>query len=543
MERVNLKEVEIDYKLLFFEDFEFYIDFHYIPWKISQGITYVATNKFTEELKKHLAAKYGKFAVHHASQREVTRVIQHKFSHTKLESVKNELKNAQPHFSAYNLFSRNQKILLHGLLFTTICYCSYATSFTFDVFLLIINILFIISLVFKILIFSKAIDHKECTEIDIEESQLPIYSILLPLYKEKSQIKGLLDAIKNINYPNEKKDILLIVEQYDKQTIKRLNSFSIDKMFKIICVPKGSPKTKPRACSYALNFAHGKYLTIYDAEDRPDPNQLLKAVCTFKKNKEDVICLQSRLNYYNRTQGLLPTFFAIEYSIWFDFFLKGLEKLGIPIPLGGSSNHFDLEKIKKLGGWDPYNVAEDADLGYRFAKYGYKTKMLNSTTMEEAPIRISLWLKQRTRWIKGHIQTYFVHLRTASKLRSHFGFTAYIGFHLFLIFPIINYFLQLIVLILLIAGFLNNSIDKFVMIFIILNSFLWVLISWCFAIFVTKSNQWKNMTLGILLYPLYYFLHSIAVFLAIYQILFKPHYWNKTLRNVEYISRRIFTKS
>jgi len=285
------------------------------------------------------------------------------------------------------------------------------------------NIVFLLNLLFKILIFFKGMN-KASVKTRLDRKNLPIYSILLPVYKEGLVIERLLSSMRKLDYPKSKLDIIIIVEQFDRETISFLKKQNYDGLFRIICVPKSDPKTKPKACSYALKFAMGEYLTIYDAEDRPEPDQLLKAVQMFRSEPKNVACLQAKLSCFNFKETLLSFLFSVEYLIWFGFFLNGLEKLNMPIPLGGNSNHFKIEMLKFSGGWDPYNVTEDADIGYRIAKNGYRTKILDSTTWEEAPIDLKSWINQRSRWIKGHMQTYIVHIRDLGK----FTISEIIGF-------------------------------------------------------------------------------------------------------------------
>ncbi len=167
-------------------------------------------------------------------------------------------------------------------------------------------------------------------------------------------------------------------------------------------VPDTFPRTKPKACNVGLLNAKGEYLVIYDAEDIPDTDQLKKSVIAFRKlDNPLIICLQAKLNYYNPRQNLLTRWFTSEYSMWFDLYLPGLDGLNAPIPLGGTSNHFRVDALKKIGGWDPYNVAEDCDLGIRLFREGYRTRVLDSTTWEEANSRLENWLRQRSRWVKG----------------------------------------------------------------------------------------------------------------------------------------------
>jgi hypothetical protein len=195
-----------------------------------------------------------------------------------------------------------------------------------------------------------------------------------------------------------------------------------------VIVPDAQPKTKPKACNYALIQAEGKYVVIYDAEDRPDRDQLKKIVVAYSKAEERIVCIQCKLNYYNRDQNLLTQWFTIEYSSWFDLFMPGLDAADSPIPLGGTSNHLVSEKLIELGAWDSFNVTEDADLGVRLHKFGYKTAIVDSTTYEEANSDLYNWIRQRSRWVKGYIQTRLVHMRHPVRLGRQMGWRSWWSF-------------------------------------------------------------------------------------------------------------------
>jgi cellulose synthase/poly-beta-1,6-N-acetylglucosamine synthase-like glycosyltransferase len=262
------------------------------------------------------------------------------------------------------------------------------------------------------------------------EGGWPVYTVLLPLYREPAVAAKIVAAMKRLDYPPEKLDIKLLLEEDDQDTIARCRAADLPPYFEMIVVPPSLPKTKPRACNHGLPRARGEFLVIFDAEDRPEPDQLKKAVAAFRAAPGNVVCFQGRLNYYNPDQTLLTKWFTLEYTAWFDLFLPGLTALGAPIPLGGTSNHFRTAALRDLGGWDPFNLTEDCDLGIRLHGAGRRTRMLDSTTWEEATAHLGNWTRQRSRWIKGYIQTHFVHLRSHAKALRRLGVGGYISFWL-----------------------------------------------------------------------------------------------------------------
>ncbi len=262
----------------------------------------------------------------------------------------------------------------------------------------------------------------------LDEDELPVYTVLVPMYKEQGVAAKLIQAVGQLDYPHDKLDIKILLEADDPGTIAECRELRTPFAVETIVVPDTRPKTKPRACNWGLAAARGEYLVIFDAEDRPEPDQLRKAVAAFRRQPPGVICLQAKLNYYNPRQNWLTKFFTLEYTAWFDLYLPGLHALNVPIPLGGTSNHFRTATLRELGGWDPFNVTEDCDLGVRLERAGYSTKILESTTWEEANSDLGNWIRQRSRWIKGYIQTHLVHTRNRFRTAWALGPKNYLSF-------------------------------------------------------------------------------------------------------------------
>ena len=235
------------------------------------------------------------------------------------------------------------------------------------------------------------IDPSPAQLMALDERELPLYTVLLPLYKEKpATVRALFDALSRMDYPKHKLDALLLIEADDAHTRGAVEQVGLPPWMRVLRLPPGTPRTKPRAMGIGLRYAKGALVTVYDAEDKPDPAQLKKAVWGFQRAEASVACLQAKLGYYNPRQNLLTRWFTLEYDGWFNIFLPGLHRIGAPIPLGGTSNHFRREALEECLGWDPYNVTEDADLGLRFARLGRTTTMLESTTGEEANSQVPI---------------------------------------------------------------------------------------------------------------------------------------------------------
>lgn len=253
---------------------------------------------------------------------------------------------------------------------------------------------------------------------DAEPAVWPRYTIIAALYDEASVLPQLIERLGRIDYPADRLEGFLALEADDSATINAALASVRPDWLKILIVPPASPKTKPRALNYALSVAHGELVTIYDAEDDPDPLQLKEAATRFAAEGDDLVCLQAPLRIRRQDKRNASPFldaqFAAEYAALFEVTLPAMAALGLPFPLGGTSNHFRASALRALGGWDAWNVTEDADLGFRIWRSGGRLGVLERPTYETPPGALRLWLPQRTRWLKGHLQTLAVHTRSLS---------------------------------------------------------------------------------------------------------------------------------
>lgn len=244
---------------------------------------------------------------------------------------------------------------------------------------------------------------------EVRWAALPRYTVIAPMYREGGVCPQLVAHLDRLIYPRDRLQVLLTLEADDLQTLAVLQAMTLPAGFEVFVAPPGWPKTKPRACNEALRVATGELLVIYDAEDRPEPMQLLEAASRFAVDP-DIACFQAPLRI-DHVRGFLGAQFAFEYAAQFETLLPALNRLGAPFPLGGSSNHFRMDALRALGGWDPHNVTEDADLGFRMAAAGLRCGLLTTPTWEEPPHALQDWIPQRSRWVKGHLQTWLVHMR------------------------------------------------------------------------------------------------------------------------------------
>ncbi len=376
------------------------------------------------------------------------------------------------------------------------------------------------------------------------DGELPVYTVMAALYKEAASVDGLLRAIENLDYPPEKLDVIIAVEADDRATRDALTTRKTKAPITIVPVAAAGPRTKPKALNFALPFARGTFVVIYDAEDRPQPDQLKQALQAFSDGGKRLACVQAHLCIDNTADSWLAGFFTAEYAGQFDVFLPGLAAWNLPLPLGGSSNHFRTATLREVHAWDPYNVTEDADLGMRLARFGYRSTMIGATTYEEAPALFAPWLRQRTRWFKGWMQTWLVHMRQPSKLLRDLGLPGFVTFQLIvggnalaaLVHPIFT-----AALIYLVAA--EPSLDSDAKPATIL---IWLYcISAVAGYLASALLGWlglKRRGLGatawvLLLTPLHWLALSLAAWRALYQLIVAPYAWEKTEHGLAKTSR------
>jgi len=376
------------------------------------------------------------------------------------------------------------------------------------------------------------------------DAALPVYTVVAALYREATSVDELLRALARLDYPREKLQIILAVEADDRDTRVAIEKRTARVPVTVIPIPTGKPQTKPRALNAALPFVQGAFTVVYDAEDRPDPDQLRRALRAFAAGAERLACVQARLTIDNTEDGWLAALFTAEYAGHFDVFLDGLSALLLPLPLGGSSNHFRTSVLRKVGGWDAYNVTEDADLGLRLARFGFRTRMIASTTHEEAPARFKPWLKQRTRWMKGWMQTWAVHMRSPRRLMRELGPRGFFGMQLIILGNVVAALVHPLFLLTLIASIATGSIPwqsehGFVLIALyVLNLFAGYIGSGVLGYIGLSRRGLRRTSWVLLLIPVHWLLLSLAAWRAAYQFIHAPQLWEKTEHGLARHSRR-----
>ncbi len=373
----------------------------------------------------------------------------------------------------------------------------------------------------------------------------PRISLLIALYREAEVAPLLVDALSALNYPPELLDVKLILEADDAKTGPALEALDLPPFIEVLVTPEGGPQTKPRALNFAMEFVKGDIIGVYDAEDRPHPDQLKEIAEQFERSPPEVACIQARLGFYNIRENLLTRFFEIEYASWFDVMLPGLHRLGLPIPLGGTSFFIKRGALAVVGGWDSHNVTEDADLGVMLARAGMQTGLSSSLTEEEASSRPLAWIKQRSRWLKGYLATWITHMAHPFDLWRGLGAWRFLGLNVLLLSAVLGY-LALPVMwmgsfILLIEPLRTTIPEPVISAFSNLGAvtILCIPALICAAwVGLGRRRRPGLMALAFLL-PLYWALGAVAAFIAVFELITAPSVWRKTEHGVGRIAAEL----
>ena len=356
-------------------------------------------------------------------------------------------------------------------------------------------------------------------------TELPIYTILIPAYQEQDLMTQIATAMTALDWPTDRLDIIILLEVDDPETLIAAKAAPFPAQTRICLIPRGGPRTKPNALNHGLQHAKGEFVTVYDVEDLPDPNQLWAAYHAFQNSPAQLACLQAPLIADNANRGWLAAQWALEYAIQFRLLLPGLSLYKMPLLLGGTSNHFRKDALLSLGGWDAWNVTEDADLGMRLARASLRASTISVPTYEDAPTRFSIWMAQRSRWIKGHLQTWLVLMRTPIKTCCQMGFASFVSMQLSLGAGILAPLFHAPCCAFVIAALVLPDVQLGLTGYLLLASGLTTGLVSGFA----APGRWTlRRVLAILTQPLYWPLHSLAAYRAIWELAKKPFFWAKT---------------
>jgi hypothetical protein len=548
---IERMRVNVDIDLIQMMSYEDVIRNEFMPFSLSGGVLVIATSH-PQNATAHAFARerFGATTIAELliSDLDLTLVASHTFRDSMIDNAVMSNFNRNPEQSARRVFTVPQIVVLGSILAAFVVWGYFDVRSMLIAIIGLLQVFFLASVAFKVVLSVAGAQNEISQPVSaaeiaaLRDEDLPVYTVLVPVYKEPEVVGQLIAGLKNIDYPQHKLDVMLLLEEDDVKTLEAAKDARPPANWRFIVVPNRQPRTKPKACNYGLAFARGDYLVIYDAEDIPEPAQLKMAVCAFRKNPSDYVCFQAALNYFNATENVLTRMFTLEYSYWFDYLIPGLDRLGLPIPLGGTSNHFDVAKLRGLGGWDPFNTTEDADLGIRASAETYRIGFINSTTFEEANADLGNWIRQRSRWVKGYMQTSLVYWRHPIALIRTIGIKNFLAFNLFiggtpLTFLAAPPLWGLFVFWLLTRSHVVEPLFPDAVLYLalanlLIGNFLGIYLN-MIAIYLRKNYALMPYAL---LNPLYWLLHSIAAYKALGQLFTKPFYWEKTQHGISRVA-------
>jgi cellulose synthase/poly-beta-1,6-N-acetylglucosamine synthase-like glycosyltransferase len=535
-----------DASLLTAADADSYAQRLTMPWRKRDGRVVIATAEPGPETVLFARQRWGAaidFAV--TSKFDIVWTVQSVFARVLSQQAVYELAERDPEMSARRVFAPVQIAIVYGLLTALMAGLALAPVATLIALNVGMGIFYLGNFLFKGILVAVGggrsthqYDEIAILARQLKDEELPVFTVLVPMFREPEMLPILAHALRQLDYPLGKLDIKIVLEAGDHETIEVARTLGLEGVFEVIRVPPSVPQTKPKACNFALRFARGEYLVIYDAEDRPEPDQLRKVVAAFRRAPADVACLQCRLNYYNADENWLSRMFTLDYSLWFDQVLPGLERLNVPIPLGGTSNHFKIKVLRELHAWDPFNVTEDADLGLRITQKGYRVGVVDSTTFEEASCHAGNWIRQRSRWMKGYMQTFLVHTRKPLHLWRTTGVLGFFGFVFFIGGTVLSgllnplfWMLYLVWLVLLTAGY--DAVFPQLLLFLSLFNLLAGNGAFMYLSMLAPVRRgWLHLIPYSLTVFGYWVLISIAAYRGLWQLLRDPFYWEKTQHGV-----------
>ena len=539
---VDLMRDPPDLTLLSAADADLYAGRLTMPWRRRDGRLLIATAEPGPETLLSARERWGadiEFVV--VSKFDIVFTVQTAFGEALSRQAVYELADLDPEMSARTVFTAPQMIAAYVLISAVLLGLAIAPIGTLITLNVGFGLFYLGNFIFKGVMISvgggrsATVDESIAIEARaLREEDLPVFTVLVPMFREARMLPTLAQSLRSLDYPLGKLDIKIVLEAGDTETIEAARGLGLEGVFELIIVPRSQPQTKPKACNFALRFARGEYLVIYDAEDRPEPDQLRKVVATFRRAPANTACLQCRLSYFNAEENWLTRMFTLDYALWFDAVLPGLERLGMPIPLGGTSNHFRTDVLRELRAWDPFNVTEDADLGIRIGQKGYRVGVVDSTTFEEASCRAGQWLRQRSRWMKGYMQTLLVHTRRPLQFVRSAGALGLLGFVFFIggtvLAGLLNPLFWLFYLVWLAAGAANLDV-------IFPNSLLYLCLFNLLAgngafTYLLMLAPIRRGWLGFIPYSFtlcaYWVMISAAAYRALWQLLRDPFHWEKT---------------
>ncbi|MDQ0457936.1 glycosyltransferase family 2 protein [Rhizobium paknamense] len=458
-------------------------------------------------------------------------------SQTRAERASNRLFDVAPLYSARQVMTGRQGFWAGVGTALVLCGLCLSTSIFLPLLHISLSMLYLCALFLRAATLGHQVRYRMQWPEPLLKRPLPTYTVLVALYRERDVVPQLIEALRRLDWPAALLDIKLVCEEDDQDTLNAIEAQPLPPHFEIIRVPPIGPRTKPKALNYALSGARGEFLVIYDAEDRPHPHQLKEAYGRFLASPPHIACLQAPLIIANGHENWISSLFALEYAGLFRGLLPMLGRHGLPLPLGGTSNHFRTAVLREVGAWDPHNVTEDADLGLRLYRAGYRCQTLRCQTLEDAPTKPHIWIGQRSRWFKGWLQTWLIIMRHPLAACRDMGLIAFVVFQLMIGGMLVSSLFHPALILFLAATLWSMTVLSTEELPLREVIFFWVdlmNIFGSYAIFLALGrsamipHERRQIGRRYLATPLYWMMTSYAAWKAVLELRTKPFFWNKT---------------
>lgn len=452
------------------------------------------------------------------------------------EQARSLQSSVHPELSAKTVFVRWQVLCALGACAAILLCLAVWPMATLIAGMAILTVAMLASAVFKVVMITRSLvqGRKSDRYGELSDAELPKFSLLFPLFREAEMVPRLVRVASALDYPEDKLEVMFVVEEEDTELRTVFETLTLPPNVSVLVVPDSQPKTKPKAINVALQLCTGDIVSVYDAEDQIAPEQLRQIAASFAKGGPKLGCVQTALVFRTDHHNWLTRQFTLEYGIWYDLVLPSISAFGLPVPLGGTGNHFRRDVLNEVGAWDCYNVTEDADLGMRLHFRGYKVQVEPIATIEDPNPDVFSWVSQRSRWIKGHMQTYLIYMRKPVQTYRRFGLGSFLAlqmlFGLTFFSTLMNPLIWTMFLI-----WLVTQTTAFDVVFpeatLMIGTFNLLVMNAFFIltglIAATLRNR-EELAPAAFTSIIYSFLSSAAAFKALWQLLFKPHYWEKT---------------
>jgi cellulose synthase/poly-beta-1,6-N-acetylglucosamine synthase-like glycosyltransferase len=355
--------------------------------------------------------------------------------------------------------------------------------------------------------------------------KLPTVSIIVPVKDEEKVVGRLLEAFLNVDYPPEKREIIIVEDGSTDKTVEICEKYARRNPNQIRLIRRPISNGKPSALNYALKHVRGEIVAVFDADSVPESNVLLKAAKYFED--PPTAAVQGRLYFTNADENMLSKFISYEEAVRYETYLRGKDFLNLFVPLTGSCYFVRKNILNKVDGWNGKSLSEDLELSTRLVEAGYKIRYASDVrSWQENPVNLSQLFRQRARWFRGSMEVAIKYGRLARKLNKRCIDTEITLMGPYTFIPcLIGYLVTVYSLLIPVQpNVLSTIMAQFTSVFTV---FL-LLIAGIALIYVTKPRKMSNVLWLPFIYAYWSILNFVALF-ALIQIVFRrPRRWVKT---------------